>query len=212
MTTEEKVPFSSTTKTWPEDLAYDSAAYMEDAVFSEYDEDRVKLLLSEYKSVSAMMYWNLQNYTVNTAAYYQAVPKLSSNGKQMVNHAVTIVGWDDNYKKENFIDGPKPSRNGAWIVKNSYGTGFGDKGYFYMAYDNATFSAILHQLQKNIIIIIFMMVLPQEPLSFQVFPMDTMLPIFLRQPPEKEKMKSSVRSLLQFHRIILIFRFRFIPI
>ena len=27
------------------------------------------------------MYWNLQNYTVNTAAYYQAVPKLSSNGK-----------------------------------------------------------------------------------------------------------------------------------
>ena len=60
--------------------------------------------------------------------------------KQMVNHAVTIVGWDDNYKKENFIDGPKPSRNGAWIVKNSYGTGFGDKGYFYMAYDNATFS------------------------------------------------------------------------
>ena len=69
MTTEEKVPFSSTTKTWPEDLAYDSAAYMEDAVFSEYDEDRVKLLLSEYKSVSAMMYWNLQNYTVNTAAW-----------------------------------------------------------------------------------------------------------------------------------------------
>lgn len=143
MTTEEKVPFSSTTKTWPEDLAYDSAAYMEDAVFSEYDEDRVKLLLSEYKSVSAMMYWNLQNYTVNTAAYYQAVPKLSSNGKQMVNHAVTIVGWDDNYKKENFIDGPKPSRNGAWIVKNSYGTGFGDKGYFYMAYDNATFSNLV---------------------------------------------------------------------
>ena len=28
----------------------------------------------------------------------------------------------------------------------------------------------------------------------------------------EEKMKSSVRSLLQFHRIILIFRFRFIPI
>ena len=37
----------------------------------------------------------------------------------MVNHAVTIVGWDDNYKKENFIDGPKPSRNGAWIVKTA---------------------------------------------------------------------------------------------
>ncbi len=39
-------------------LAYDSAAYMEDAIFSEYNVDRVKLLLCEYNSVSAMMYWN----------------------------------------------------------------------------------------------------------------------------------------------------------
>ena len=46
-------------------------------------------------------------------------------------------------RKKTFIDGPKPSRNGAWIVKNSYGTGFGDKGYFYMAYDNATFSNLV---------------------------------------------------------------------
>ena len=54
---------------------------MEDAVFSEYDEDRVKLLLSEYKSVSAMMYWNLQNYTVNTAA----ITRLFLNFPLMVN-------------------------------------------------------------------------------------------------------------------------------
>lgn len=62
------------------------------------------------------------------------------------NHAVTIVGWDDNYSKDNFIkgsvemymrDGKKvtidkqPPANGAWLVKNSWGSGeneFPNKG------------------------------------------------------------------------------------
>jgi C1A family cysteine protease len=39
-----------------------------------------------------------------------------------VNHAVTIVGWDDTISKDLFAYGEKPSRDGAWIVKNSYGT------------------------------------------------------------------------------------------
>ena len=38
------------------------------------------------------------------------------------NHAVTIVGWDDNYPKENFIEGKQPPENGAWLVKNSWGS------------------------------------------------------------------------------------------
>lgn len=38
------------------------------------------------------------------------------------NHAVLIVGWNDGYKVENFADGKKPQNNGAWIIKNSWGT------------------------------------------------------------------------------------------
>jgi hypothetical protein len=50
-------------------------------------------------------------------------------------HAVTIVGWDDNYSKSNFAS-VKPSKNGAWIIKNSYGTEYGDEGYNYLSYED----------------------------------------------------------------------------
>ncbi|MCP4581802.1 MAG: hypothetical protein GY839_09290, partial [candidate division Zixibacteria bacterium] len=46
-----------------------------------------------------------------------------------LNHAVVIIGWDDN-----MCDG-----EGAWIVKNSWGTNFGWDGFFFMKYGSAGF-------------------------------------------------------------------------
>ncbi|MBO7675109.1 MAG: hypothetical protein J6S63_08885 [Atopobiaceae bacterium] len=37
-------------------------------------------------------------------------------------HEVCIVGWDDNYPKENFKEGLRPDVDGAWLVKNSWGS------------------------------------------------------------------------------------------
>ena len=53
-------------------------------------------------------------------------------------HAVSIVGWDDNYSKEHFTskDGSKPVHDGAYIILNSWGTGYGDNGYYYISYDD----------------------------------------------------------------------------
>ncbi len=51
-------------------------------------------------------------------------------------HSISIVGWDDNYSKDNFKD--KPIHDGAYIALNSWGTGFGDNGYFYISYDDQT--------------------------------------------------------------------------
>ena len=65
-------------------------------------------------------------FNANTsAAYYN-----KSDGT--VNHSITIVGWDDNYSKENFLI--TPPGNGAWIVKNSYGAEEYDNGYIYVSY------------------------------------------------------------------------------
>lgn len=49
------------------------------------------------------------------------------------NHAVTIVGWDDNYSKDNFKSDVPPG-DGAWIIKNSWGDWSHNNGYFYLSY------------------------------------------------------------------------------
>lgn len=55
-----------------------------------------------------------------------------------VDHAVSIVGWDDNYSRDNFTssDGSKPIHDGAYIILNSWGTSFGNGGYYYISYDD----------------------------------------------------------------------------
>lgn len=50
------------------------------------------------------------------------------------NHAVTVVGWDDTFSKENWPEGHQPPADGVWIVKNSWGTDWGYQGYFLLSY------------------------------------------------------------------------------
>ena len=69
-------------------------------------------------------------YNQETAACYYNESKSS-------NHMVTLVGWDDNYSKDNFLI--TPPGDGAWICKNSWGTDFGENGYFYLSYYDKSF-------------------------------------------------------------------------
>ena len=50
------------------------------------------------------------------------------------NHGVVIVGYDDEYPALNFLPEHQPPADGAWIVRNSWGPGYGDDGYFYLSY------------------------------------------------------------------------------
>lgn len=111
-------------------------AYLQDIVHLQQmyelykgDVGAVKTEIMNYGAVAASFYYDDVYFNENTAGYYNDVYDYS-------NHAILIVGWDDNYSKENFLSAP--SVDGAWLVKNSWGTYFGDDGYFWLSYEDTS--------------------------------------------------------------------------
>ena len=58
------------------------------------------------------------------------------------NHEVTVVGWDDSFAADNWPEGRRPPADGAWIVKNSWGTDWGNEGYFLLSYYDQSLGGI----------------------------------------------------------------------
>lgn len=138
MTTEENVPFDPGSKNPPDaGKAYDTTAYLKNAVFSTYSEARMKQLISQYQAVSVMYNMNNGYYNADTAAYSYPIVD------DAVTHIVTVVGWDDTYRKENFKESSNVTGDGAWIVKNSWGSEWGKEGYFYISYEDKSLSALV---------------------------------------------------------------------
>ena len=68
------------------------------------------------------------SFNTRTFSYYQKAVTDSFN------HSVAIVGWDDNYPRTNFNSNSRPAYNGAWLVKGSWGTSYGNNGYYWLSY------------------------------------------------------------------------------
>jgi C1A family cysteine protease len=93
------------------------------------DNDQLKSAIIAHGGVAASFFMDESNsyYNPSTSAYYYNDAATNST-----NHGITLVGWDNNYSKTNFSQ--TPAGDGAFLVKNSWGTNWGKSGYFWISY------------------------------------------------------------------------------
>ena len=92
----------------------------------------IKEAVFKFGGVQTSLYSSLQNANSSSRYYNRATNSYCYIGTAKPNHEVVIIGWDDNYSKDNFsipLEG-----DGAFICQNSWGESFGDDGVFYVSY------------------------------------------------------------------------------
>lgn len=88
------------------------------------DHGAVSTFVNIYDSRSDSRYY----YSADNNSFYNPSYKKT-------NHVITLVGWDDSFSRSNFRREPLPEKDGAWLVRNSWGEqGYGFGGYFWMSY------------------------------------------------------------------------------
>ena len=131
---------SATNGVLPDNLAYNNIAKLQNAYWINLsNRDLVKQMVQQHSAVS-MAYHDTgsgsRNYNKSSAgtAFYQG-------SNTSANHAVAIVGWNDNFARSNFNPNNLPPGNGAWLVRNSWGSNWGDGGYFWLSYHDTSINS-----------------------------------------------------------------------
>lgn len=119
-----------------------NVTYRDDS-YKEYTDEEVTLIRNEikqyimkYGALAATTVGNNRNYYSNPEDPMHSAAYFCDNNFYSIDHAITIVGWDDNYSVDNFNPENKPKNPGAYICLNSYGTESFADGYTYVSYDD----------------------------------------------------------------------------
>ena len=98
------------------------------------DIEGVKRAIMQYGAGNISYYAGSSNYTYNCTI---DTSSQDSSSHKWANHAITVVGWDDSIAASKFSPN-KPSGNGAWLCKNSWGTSYFNQGYMYISYEDTS--------------------------------------------------------------------------
>lgn len=116
------------------DAIFLSPEYNNDNSMTKDSIDETKAAIMEYGSVYGYMRMDEKYYNNSTDAYCIKTPR----DTVQINHAITVVGWDDDFSASNFLNG-SVTTDGAWIIQNSWGPREGINGYFYISYEDTQF-------------------------------------------------------------------------
>lgn len=111
--------------------------HLEEAIVVNQRDDAVlKNAIYKYGGVETSLYLDMNYIGDNSQYFNDATNGYYYDGDKKPNHDLVVVGWDDDYPKEMFSI--RPQENGAFICRNSWGTEFGENGYFYVSYEDTT--------------------------------------------------------------------------
>lgn len=96
------------------------------------DFEKIKESVFKYGGVQTAIYSALDGSKPYSPYYNSEEHAYCYVGAEKPNHEIMIIGWDDNYPKENFL--MEVEGDGAFLCQNSWGKDFGDDGVFYVSY------------------------------------------------------------------------------
>jgi len=99
------------------------------------DIEAIKRAVYEHGGVQSACYMPQTAGEERDRYYRESCSSFYYNGTEEPNHDVVIVGWDDHYSRENFVQ--LPESDGAFLCMNTWGAGFGENGYFYISYEDS---------------------------------------------------------------------------
>ena len=102
----------------------------DDADFDKVTEEDIKNAVRENGGVCMCVNYKKDCKYIN-GYYTQNHPENSEDS----DHVALVVGWDDDFPADCFAT--PASRNGAWLVQNSFGINWGNCGYYFVSYDQA---------------------------------------------------------------------------
>lgn len=101
-------------------------------ILPEGDQEAIKRAVLACGGVQSSLYTTMQNGQSRSEHYNPETKAYCYPRKTAPNHDIVIVGWDDQFPKEAFR--AEVPGDGAFLCENSWGTDFGDNGFFYVSY------------------------------------------------------------------------------
>lgn len=122
-------PYDTSAMIYTEADRYDrGSGYMIDSSCVLPDASAMKSWVMEHGAFTMAIYYDSACENPATSAYYSA----GAGGENVINHNITVVGWDDDYPASSFLT--QPASDGAWLVMDSWGISRHSSGFYWLSY------------------------------------------------------------------------------